>query len=204
MANEKPPRYRLEGERACIELRLKTLQQLFDGRDPAPFRERDLDEDAVEYIVGAAEEIAPKVGFKLVVWISESLEQQQLESTTVVEAIRGHFSYEIDRLRRRIREHVRQGQMALLLGLALLVVFLMLAELTLMVPSGHVRQILREGLVITGWVAMWRPLELLLYDWWPLVRKRRLFTRILASDIAIVRGHPTDEQLRSPASPIAT
>jgi hypothetical protein len=203
MSSEKPPRYRLEGERACIELRLKTLQQLFDGRDPAPFRERDLDEDAVEYIVGAAEEIAPKVGLKLVVWISESPEQQQLESTTVVEAIRGHFGYEIDRLRRRIREHVRQGQMALLVGLAVLVVFLTLAELTLMVPTGHVRQILREGLVITGWVAMWRPLELLLYDWWPLVRKRRLFTRILASDIAIVRGHPADERPRSAAGATA-
>ena len=195
MSSEKP-RYRLDGERACIELRLRTVQQLFDGRDPSPFRERDLDEDAVEYIVDAAEEITPKVGLKLVVWISESSEHQQLEDTTIVEAIRGHFTYEIERLRRRLREHVRRGQMALLVGVAILVVFLTLAKLMLSFPSEYVRQILREGLVITGWVAMWRPLELLLYDWWPLARKRRLFTRIVASDIAIFHGQPKDERLR--------
>lgn len=196
------PRYRLDEGKACIEIKLKTAQQLFDGRDPAPFRERDLDEDAVDYLVGAAEEITPKVGLKLVVWISEG-PAEQLENTTIVEAVRSHFTYELDRLRRRIREHVRQGQLALLVGLLVLVLFLTLAELTLMMSSGHVRQILREGLVITGWVAMWRPLELLLYDWWPLVRKRRVFTRILASDIAIVHGHQTDERLHSAAGATA-
>jgi hypothetical protein len=36
---------------------LTTAHQLFDERDPAPFRERDLSADAVDYIVGAAEEI---------------------------------------------------------------------------------------------------------------------------------------------------
>lgn len=188
MSTEARPRYRLEEGRACIEIRLKTTQQLFDGRDPAPFRERDLDEDAVDYIVGAAEEIAPAVGLKLVVWISESADSEPLENAMIVDAIRAHFAYELERLRRRMHEHVREGQIALLVGLAVLVVFLTLAELTVTLPAGHVRQILREGLVITAWVAMWRPLELVLYDWWPLVRKRSLFGRILASEIAIVRG----------------
>jgi hypothetical protein len=49
--------YRVEGERTCIDIRLRGVQQLFDGRDPAPFRERDLDEDAVDYIRAAADEI---------------------------------------------------------------------------------------------------------------------------------------------------
>ncbi len=181
------PRYRLDDGRACIEIRVKTAQQLFDNRDPAPFRERDLDEDAVDYLVGAAEDIAPSVELKLVVWISEG-PAQPLESTTIVEAVRAHFTYELDRLRRRTREHLRQGQLALAVGLLALVSLLTLAELTPLLAPGPVRQILREGLVITGWVAMWRPLELLMYDWWPLVRKRRLFTRILASDIAVLQG----------------
>jgi len=182
------PRYRLDDGKACVEIKLKTAQQLFDSRDPAPFRERDLDEDAVDYIIDATGEIAPNIGLKLVVWISEDL-TQQVESATIVEAIRSHFSFELDRLRHRIREHFRQSQFALLVGLAVLVIFLTLAELTLVFPSSHVRQILREGLVITGWVAMWRPLELLLYDWWPLIRRRRLFRRIVESDITIAHGH---------------
>jgi len=191
------PRYRIDAGKACIDIRIRTAQQLFDGRDPAPFRERDLDEDAVDYIVGAAEEIPPKSGLKIVVWISEG-SSPQVEDATIVEAVRSHFTYELDALRRRIREHVRQGQLALTIGLTVLVVFLTFAELTLMLPAGHARSILREGLVITGWVAMWRPLDLLLYDWWPLVRQRRLFARILGADLTIAHGHGAERTATPP------
>lgn len=50
-------RYRREGDRVVVELRLHTTRQLFDARDPSPFRDRDLDDDAVEYLVSATEEI---------------------------------------------------------------------------------------------------------------------------------------------------
>ena len=32
-----------------------------------------------------------------------------------------------------------------------------------------------EGLVILGWVALWRPMEIFLYDWWPLLKERNLY-----------------------------
>ena len=99
--------------------------------------------------------------------------------------VRAHFRYELDQIQRRLREHVRRGQMFLGVGLAVLVVFLTLAELTVSLPSGTLREILREGFVITGWVAMWRPLEVLLYDWWPMVDERRLITRLLEASVSI-------------------
>ena len=102
-----------------------------------------------------------------------------------VEAVRGHFIFEREQIERRLREHVRRGQMFLGVGLAVLVVFLTLAELTLSLPSGPLRDILREGLVITGWVAMWRPLEVLLYDSWPIVDERRQIGRILEAPVSI-------------------
>ena len=47
-------RYRVEDGRSCIDLKVRQSRQLFDGRDPAPFHERDLDDDAVAYLLGAA------------------------------------------------------------------------------------------------------------------------------------------------------
>ena len=49
--------YRRDGGRVCIDIRVRTAAQLFDGRDPAPFLERDLDQHAVEYILDAADEV---------------------------------------------------------------------------------------------------------------------------------------------------
>ena len=36
-------------------------------------------------------------------------------------------------------------------------------------------EIARESLTIGGWVAMWRPMEIFLYSWWPILRERRTF-----------------------------
>ena len=190
-------RYRLENGKTCIDVRLKTSQQLFDTRDPAPFRERDLEEAAVEYIVGAFEDLNAKAEAKIVLWIAEPL--PDLSPEILQEAVRAYFAYEIVRLQRRTRQHLKTGQLALGMGLAMLAAFLTLAELTVLLTVGTVRQILREGLVIIGWVAMWRPLDVLLYDWWPLVRHRRLLERIIATEITVVPNDPPVGRLVTPA-----
>lgn len=48
---------------------------------------------------------------------------------------------------------------------------------------------LRESLLIGGWVAMWRPLEIFLYDWWPIRADARLFDRLAAMPVRIAT-HP--------------
>ena len=177
-------RYRVEDGRSHIDIKVAHSRQLFDTRDPAPFRERDLDEDAVEYLLAAAEEIPRTQRLAIAVTISDEPEPR-MAADSIVEAVRRHFRHEDQQIQRRFREHIRRGEMSLVVGLTMLVAFLTLAELTRSLPSGPLREILREGLVITGWVAMWRPLEVLLYDWWPLVHERRQITRVLEAPVSI-------------------
>lgn len=193
-------RYRSENGRSCIDLNIRHSQQLFDGRDPAPFHERDLDDEAVAYLLGAAQEIPRKLPLAIVVTISEEPEPR-LAADVIVKAMRGHFVYAGEQVERRLREHLRRGQMILGVGLVVLVLFLTLAQLTASLTAGPLREILREGLVITGWVAMWRPLEILLYDWWPLVDERRQVRRILDAPVSI-RYHD-DAQLCGKSHPDA-
>jgi hypothetical protein len=47
------------------------------------------------------------------------------------------------------------------------------------------RAIVDEGLLILGWVALWRPTEALLYDWWPLARRRMLLRRLASIPIEV-------------------
>ena len=42
-----------------------------------------------------------------------------------------------------------------------------------------------EGMLIAGWVAMWRPLEIFLYDWWPVRRRNRIFGKLAAMPVLI-------------------
>lgn len=177
-------RYHVVDGRARIELVVRDVRQLFDSRDPAPFRERDLDEGAVEYLMGAVEELPRHLPVALVVVIDAPAEPA-LADAAIAEGIRGHFAHARTQIGRRLRQHVRRGRLALGVGLVVLVACLLLAEAAAAMSSGRLREVVREGLVIAGWVALWRPLEVLLYDWWPLVEERRQIDRLLEAPLSI-------------------
>ena len=43
---------------------------------------------------------------------------------------------------------------------------------------------MQESLIIVGWVANWKPIEIFLYDWWPFKRSINLYQRL--RDAAVV------------------
>jgi hypothetical protein len=50
--------------------------------------------------------------------------------------------------------------------------------------------VLRECLIIAGWVAMWRPMEVFLYDWWPIRAEARFQDRLAAMPVRIQYASP--------------
>ena len=51
---------------------------------------------------------------------------------------------------------------------------------------------IREGFLIGGWVAMWRPLEVFLYDWWPIRAEGRLLQRLSTMAVRIEYSEKAD------------
>ena len=56
-------------ELSTIELRVREIAQLFETLDPQPFREKDLDKDAEDYIVSWARELPRDGDFRLVIHV---------------------------------------------------------------------------------------------------------------------------------------
>lgn len=173
------PRYRLEHGEHCVDVRLSSDARLFDNRDPAPFRERDLDPGVVEYLLDAAEDLAPNGPFRVVFWFPE-----QPRTDDVTAAVRAHLEYELERLVRTRRRQRRTGQVALVIALGLLLALQAIAQLAIArLPASSARDAFKEGLVILSWVVLWRPVDVLVYDWLPVRRQRRLLERLLAAPI---------------------
>jgi hypothetical protein len=183
-------RYRTDGDRTVIDVRVRNTHHLFDLRDPAPPPERDIDDRLLDYLLGAIDELPRAAKLELSVWVAEPSDDD-LSETEVAEAMRAHFAWERDRFAHRLRDHLRRAQVVMLIGLVGLSGFLSLAALVrAQLPAGPVRDALHEGLLIIGWVAIWRPIESLLYDWWPLAAQRRTRTRLLEAPIVLRTGHP--------------
>jgi hypothetical protein len=178
-------RYRFEGQTACIDVRLKSAAAIFDPRDPAPLPDRDLDAEVSEYITASVEELPDKVPVKLVFWLAEPSPVAHAE---LAAGIARHFTFDRVRAARQVRHSLRQARWMLVVGLVTLAFFLTLGELTLSWETHPVGKVVHTGFTIFGWVAMWRPLEALLYDWWPLIVRRRYFERIERAPVELREG----------------
>jgi hypothetical protein len=63
-----------------------------------------------------------------------------------------------------------------------------ISEVVARVITGSIGAGLKEGLVISGWVLMWRPIEVLVYDSIPWRRSRRVLRKLLAMPIEVRAG----------------
>jgi hypothetical protein len=150
-----------------IEVHVSELKQLFNAIDPSPFRERDLDPDAEEFIADRAKEASPSATLGLAVYLDRPAGLSN-EPAELREAIHQFFRHRADLSRRQLRELFRRGRASLVIGLCALGVSLAAGNLVGGLFSNHISQILKESFLIGGWVAMWRPIEIFLYDWWPI------------------------------------
>ncbi|MDP2330275.1 MAG: hypothetical protein Q8M19_06210 [Reyranella sp.] len=181
----------VDSPRHSIKVRLTKLRQLFNSLDPSPFHEQDLDSDAETYIFESANEHPLAEPIELVVHLPA--DQLSLpECGDLERAIRHYFAYRAQETRRRMRFQFREGRSALAIGLAFLILCMTLRQLALLLPSDTLGRILQEGLLILGWVAMWRPLQIFLYDWWPIRRQARIYDKLARMRVAILPYDPTD------------
>ena len=177
-------RYRQEDGFRLIEINLPRIQQLFNSLDPSPFHEKDLDADAEDYMVGAVREFPLATPLKLVLHMPE-IEAAVAKAMDLETAIHRYFSYRRDSAGRDLRFLLREGRLSLVIGLGFLALCLSLRALLLSSPPGAVRSIIAEGLMIAGWVAMWRPIQTFLYDWWPVRRLGQVFEKLSAMTVEI-------------------
>ena len=105
------------------------------------------------------------------------------------DAVHAHFARRAQVLRGELRRLLRRGLISLLIGLTVLVTFFIIGQaIRQIMGETHWAALLRESLLIGGWVAMWKPLEIFLYDWWPIVGNRKLNERLAKIDVRVV--HP--------------
>jgi hypothetical protein len=169
-----------------IEVRVGELKQLFNAMDPSPFRERDLDPNAEEFIVGWARDLPERAPLGLVVYLDRPAGLPE-EPSMLRDAVHEFFSHKAVNARQKLRQLFRLGRTSLLIGVICLGTSIVIGNLAARALSDNtLGDVLRESLLIGGWVAMWRPLEIFLYDWWPIRDEGRLYDRLRTMSVRIV------------------
>jgi hypothetical protein len=168
-----------------IEIRVAELRQLFNAIDPSPFRERDLDPRAEEFIVGWATDLPMNKPWALVVHLDRGAGRAD-EAAILRESVHEYFAQRAVASKRALRELFRRGRISLVIALAFLTASIAVGDaVAAYLGETRVSEVIREGFLIGGWVAMWRPLEVFLYDWWPVRAEGSLLQRLSSMPIRI-------------------
>ena len=184
---------RRHGRSATVSIHVRDQAQLFNSLDPSPFWDRDLDRDAATYIEEEFTEKRHAEAWHLHVHVQEG----EVLAEHLQQAVSSYYSRLAGTARRELHEHVKLGQLALLGGVLIFLFSMGLRQILQNMAS--LPHILDEGLIILAWLALWRPTDVLVYEWVPIYRKRRLYERLAEIRVAIrsTSSHRRDIQTAS-------
>ena len=167
-----------------IVVPLRDLSDLLNPK-PSPLIDGAVTPEAMAYILGKAKQVKRKpIRLELVLPL-----RVRVPEPSVLRAVNSHFRNAEKTEDANLRELFRYGCKALLIGLLIVASCLLLAWY--FSPDNSTRpflQLLQESLIILGWVSMWRPIEIFLYEWLPLVRQRNLYARLADAVVKVRKG----------------
>ena len=169
-----------------IRISVRTPAQLLNSIDPSPFVERDRDDAAERFIVTWARELPARAPLALQVRVAEPPASLEDNAGAIRDAVGRHFAASAETASRELAALLRRGRTSLAIGVVFLAACLLAADQVAHLAGTRFAEIAREGLTVAGWVAMWRPMEIFLYGWWPLVGERRLYRRLAAMPVEVV------------------
>jgi len=181
---------------ATVSIHVRNIAQMFNTLDPSPFWDRDLDREAAQFI---EEELSEKLSagvWHLHVYVQEGATMESDLQT----AVEHYYKSLADSARRRLRDQMSTARLALLGGVGIFLVSMSVRAILKGALHG-VPQMLDEGLIILAWLALWRPAEMLVYEWVPLFRTRRLYQRLAGIRVQVraaagpVSPHTAEEQV---------
>lgn len=186
--------YKKSDGKILIEINLIDIMQIFETLDPFPFIEKELDRDAEKYITETVEEFPQATPLRLVFYLPGD-EVATKQAQTLGQTVRNHFAYRALSTQREMRSKFVQGRNSMIIGLSFLFFCLTLIQLiqTYRLPFLQASWI-TEGLLIIGWVAMWEPVTIYLYSWWPIRAKQKVYEKISRMDVAVLPTPGAGEQ----------
>jgi hypothetical protein len=184
MATEIEALYKKREGTYIIELVLSDVKQLFNSFDPSPFREKELDQGAHEYIFNAVGDIPEKEPAELVVYLPPVMSTPEMEEA-ITFGIHNHFRIQLAYAEKELRRLSRRGRKYLVIGLIILVFGVLTRQALSIYQRNALIGAVDDILLIISWVAIWEPIHIFLYERSPIRQKMQIYQKIAQMAIIV-------------------
>ncbi|MBP1929119.1 hypothetical protein J2741_001666 [Methanolinea mesophila] len=176
--------YRQHEGRIMVEIVLDNVMELYNSLDPSPFRKRELDHAAEEYIYNAIDDFPLKEPMEIVVYLPPSKITPDVQDS-IRSGIHNHFNYRLAAGERELRRTLRTGRKFLVVGVVILVAALLIRESLSLFPSTVENQAVQNILLILSWVAIWEPIHIFLYERSPISQRKKIYEKITSMPVFV-------------------
>jgi hypothetical protein len=172
-----------------IALRLDDLRDLFHEPEFDPFQGRFNRLSGFDQILAELKPLSLRRPLRTTLLIPRT-QVAEPSARVLSEVVRGYCDLQIGQIDKEMASLRWQGIKALQTGMLFLAACLLLSAFFGGLDSlpEFLRTFLSEGFLIAGWVSLWHPTEILLYEWWPLWRDKQLYKRMWDMEIIITPG----------------
>lgn len=173
-----------------ITIELSNIKHLFKEPEFDPFVERSNSISGIEQIISELKPTSLKSKVRTTIFLPQNQLSDNLERSTA-KALQYYCSVRIEQTTNDLASLRGQGIRALKRGLLFLALCLLLSTLFdgLNNLPGLVRRFLSEGCLIAGWVSLWHPIELLLYEWGPYRRQQQIYQLIKEMELKVITNN---------------
>jgi len=139
-----------------IQVRLDHYANFFNPMDPSPAPSRDLSADLVEYLNQCSDEIIAQYALAILLDLQSETSNPQHEKECL-DSLRNFYQHEIFVSQAHIHYKREQALKYLLVSIICLAVYIFSEPLS---PATFFVNLLREAVMIGGWVFMWEAITL--------------------------------------------
>lgn len=168
-----------------VRVELASLDELFAAPAFDPFAGQVEREPVIERVLRQLEGAPPAGHGILEIVLKAPAIRSSEEVRAAIAAFCDAEGAEALRMAKQVR---KRGRQALWIGLPVLGICSALSSVTAAWNDQVAGGLLSNSFIIAGWVAMWRPAELLVYDWRPYSHRARLLHRLAGYEVRLVGG----------------
>ncbi|TVQ33868.1 MAG: hypothetical protein EA376_01140 [Phycisphaeraceae bacterium] len=165
---------------AVIELQATGVEQLFARFDPAPVDQRAIAPEAEAYILARVAQVPNGKPLRIRILLPGS---EEASCEAVQSAFRSHFAAAAARRKAEFRQHFTCGLRLLLRGVFIALALIAIAQTIAAVSESLLMEKIAAGLSLIVWVTLWKPVDMLVYEWRPLGDSVKIFERL--ADVSV-------------------
>lgn len=164
-----------------LPISLSSVDGLIDAQG-SPVIQPHIHPDAAAWIFDEAKENPTRSGYHIEICVPADDLSRRDEVESLVHA---YFQAQALYANREFSEVLRKGLASLFRAFLVVAALVILAEYVQSLGSGRLYELLGESLIIIGWVTLWTPLDLLLFERHRIRRRRNTAQKLAVAKVTL-------------------